>query len=102
MVGSPSEGGSVRAITHPHPRHFIEPAQVRLIFPTTRRLSCIPGTACARWVSGWRWRLLRAVPGSAKRFFRQPRFHLDKVMVRGVDLTGGNLDLVVHVANPNR
>jgi LEA14-like dessication related protein len=41
-------------------------------------------------------------PGFSESNFRQPRLHLDRVIVRGVGLTGGNLDLVVTVANPNR
>jgi hypothetical protein len=41
-------------------------------------------------------------PGFSADAFREPRLHLDRVIVRGVGLTGGNLDLVVNVANPNR
>jgi LEA14-like dessication related protein len=41
-------------------------------------------------------------PGFSESNFREPRLHLDRVIVRGVGLTGGNLDLVVNVANPNR
>ena len=41
-------------------------------------------------------------PGFSGLSFGQPRLHLDRVIVRGVGLTGGNLDLVVSVANPNR
>ena len=41
-------------------------------------------------------------PGFNESNFREPRLHLDRVIVRGVGLTGGNLDLVVNVANPNR
>jgi LEA14-like dessication related protein len=41
-------------------------------------------------------------PGFSGSIFREPRLHLDRVIVRGVGLTGGNLDLVVNVANPNR
>jgi LEA14-like dessication related protein len=33
--------------------------------------------------------------------FREPEIQLDHVVVRGVGLTGGNLDLVVKVDNPN-
>ncbi|HEX7336028.1 MAG TPA: LEA type 2 family protein [Gemmatimonadales bacterium] len=33
--------------------------------------------------------------------FREPDIQLDHVVVRGVGLTGGNLDLVVKVDNPN-
>ncbi|HEU5170124.1 MAG TPA: LEA type 2 family protein [Gemmatimonadales bacterium] len=40
-------------------------------------------------------------PGLGADFIR-PRIQLDRVIVRGVGLTGGNLDLVVNVANPNR
>jgi hypothetical protein len=40
-------------------------------------------------------------PGFSESIFRQPRLHLDRVVVRGVGLTGGNLDLVMNVANPN-
>ena len=41
-------------------------------------------------------------PGFSADAFREPRLHLDRVIVRGLGLTGGNLDLVVNVANPNR
>ena len=41
-------------------------------------------------------------PGFSTDAFRQPQIQLDRVVVRGVGLTGGNLDLVVNVANPNR
>lgn len=40
-------------------------------------------------------------PGIGGSIFRQPRLHLDRVIVRGVGISGGNLDLVVNVANPN-
>lgn len=33
--------------------------------------------------------------------FKEPDIQLDHVAVRSVDLTGGNLDLVVKVQNPN-
>ncbi|HEU5304071.1 MAG TPA: LEA type 2 family protein [Gemmatimonadales bacterium] len=33
--------------------------------------------------------------------FREPDIQLDHVVVRGVGLSGGNLDLVVEVENPN-
>jgi LEA14-like dessication related protein len=33
--------------------------------------------------------------------FKQPEIRLDHAVVRGVGLTGGNLDLVVKVENPN-
>jgi LEA14-like dessication related protein len=33
--------------------------------------------------------------------FREPRVNLERVVVRGVNVTGGDLDLVVGVANPN-
>jgi LEA14-like dessication related protein len=33
--------------------------------------------------------------------FREPDIRLDQVVVRGVGLSGGTLDLVVQVANPN-
>jgi LEA14-like dessication related protein len=33
--------------------------------------------------------------------FREPDVRLDQVVVRGVGLSGGTLDLVVQVANPN-
>src|SRR5206468_5991395 len=32
---------------------------------------------------------------------REPDIQLDRAVVRGVDLSGGNLDLVVKVGNPN-
>jgi LEA14-like dessication related protein len=34
--------------------------------------------------------------------FREPDIQLDHAVVRGIDLTGGNLDLVVKVQNPNK
>jgi LEA14-like dessication related protein len=33
--------------------------------------------------------------------FKEPDIQLDHAVVRGIDLTGGNLDLVVKVQNPN-
>lgn len=33
--------------------------------------------------------------------FKEPDIQLDHAVVRGIDLTGGNLDLVVNVQNPN-
>ena len=33
--------------------------------------------------------------------FREPDIQLDRAIIRGVGLTGGNLDLVVRVENPN-
>ena len=33
--------------------------------------------------------------------FREPEIQLDRAIVRGVGITGGNLDLVVKVDNPN-
>lgn len=33
--------------------------------------------------------------------FKEPDIQLDQAVVRGIDLTGGNLDLVVKVQNPN-
>jgi LEA14-like dessication related protein len=33
--------------------------------------------------------------------FRKPEIQLDRVIVRGIDVTGGNLDLIVKVENPN-
>lgn len=33
--------------------------------------------------------------------FREPEIRLDQAIVRGVGITGGNLDLVVKVDNPN-
>jgi LEA14-like dessication related protein len=33
--------------------------------------------------------------------FREPEVHLDHAVVRGIGLSGGNLDLVVRVQNPN-
>jgi LEA14-like dessication related protein len=33
--------------------------------------------------------------------FRQPDIQLERAILRGVDVTGGNLDLVVKVENPN-
>jgi LEA14-like dessication related protein len=33
--------------------------------------------------------------------FRQPEIQLDHAIVRGIGLSGGNLDLVVRVENPN-
>jgi LEA14-like dessication related protein len=40
-------------------------------------------------------------PGFSSSNFRKPEINLQRVIVRGVGLTGGNLDLVVSVANPN-
>ena len=33
--------------------------------------------------------------------FRKPEIQLDRAIVRGIDVTGGNLDLIVRVENPN-
>lgn len=33
--------------------------------------------------------------------FREPDIQLDRIIVRGIGMTGGNLDLVVKVENPN-
>ena len=33
--------------------------------------------------------------------FREPNIQLDHAVVQGIGLTGGNLDLVVKVENPN-
>jgi LEA14-like dessication related protein len=33
--------------------------------------------------------------------FREPEVHLDRAVIRGVGFSGGNLDLVVRVQNPN-
>jgi LEA14-like dessication related protein len=33
--------------------------------------------------------------------FKEPDIQLDHAVVRGIDLTGGNLDLVVKIQNPN-
>jgi LEA14-like dessication related protein len=33
--------------------------------------------------------------------FKEPDIQLERAVVRGVDLTGGNLDLIVKVDNPN-
>ena len=33
--------------------------------------------------------------------FKEPEVHLERVIVRGVGLTGGNLDLILQVDNPN-
>jgi len=33
--------------------------------------------------------------------FKEPDIQLERVVVRGVGLTGGNLDLIVKVDNPN-
>jgi len=33
--------------------------------------------------------------------FREPDIQLDRVIVKGISVTGGNLDLVVKVENPN-
>lgn len=41
-------------------------------------------------------------PGFSQSAFREPGIDLERVIVRGVGLTGGNLDLVVGVSNPNR
>ncbi len=33
--------------------------------------------------------------------FRKPEIQLDRAIVRGIDVTGGSLDLIVKVENPN-
>ena len=45
--------------------------------------------------------LLSAACGGLGFNLRQPDIQLDRAVVRGVDLSGGNLDLVVKVENPN-
>lgn len=34
-------------------------------------------------------------------FYKEPDVHLERAVVRGIDFTGGNLDLIVKVDNPN-
>jgi len=45
--------------------------------------------------------LLSAACSGLGNDFREPDIQLDHAVVRGVGLTGGNLDLVVKVKNPN-
>lgn len=45
--------------------------------------------------------LLSAACSGLGDYFREPDIQLDHAVVRGVGLTGGNLDLVVKVDNPN-
>lgn len=45
--------------------------------------------------------LLSAACGGLGFNLREPDIQLDRAVVRGVDLSGGNLDLVVKVENPN-
>lgn len=45
--------------------------------------------------------LLSAACSGLGDFFKEPDIQLDHAVVRGVGLTGGNLDLVVKVDNPN-
>ena len=45
--------------------------------------------------------LLSAACSGLGNNFREPDIQLDHAVVRGVGLTGGNLDLVVKVKNPN-
>jgi LEA14-like dessication related protein len=52
------------------------------------------------------WLLLALVAGlgacsAIHEVFREPDVQLERVVVRGVDMRGGNLDLVVDVENPN-
>lgn len=45
--------------------------------------------------------LASAACSAIKDLFKEPDIQLDHVVVRGIGLTGGNLDLVVKVSNPN-
>jgi LEA14-like dessication related protein len=45
--------------------------------------------------------LLTAACSGIGENFRQPEIELDHVVVRGLGISGGNLDLVVKVENPN-
>ena len=55
-------------------------------------------------------RLTRGILGAAllagcaglQEFFKEPDLHLDRVVVRGLGVTGGTMDLVVGVYNPNQ
>ncbi len=38
---------------------------------------------------------------SIRDLFREPNIQLDRVIVRGISMRGGNLDLIVKVENPN-
>jgi LEA14-like dessication related protein len=51
----------------------------------------------------WRLLLLAGVAACSGigNNFRQPEIHLDHAIVRGIGLSGGNLDLIVKVENPN-
>jgi LEA14-like dessication related protein len=53
---------------------------------------------------GVRWAILALASGACSGLgdnFREPEIQLDHAVVRGVGLSGGNLDLVVKVQNPN-
>ena len=45
--------------------------------------------------------LATAACSAIRDIFKEPDIQLDHVVVRGIGLTGGNLDLVVKVENPN-
>jgi LEA14-like dessication related protein len=45
--------------------------------------------------------LLSAACSALGNYFKEPDIQLDHAVVRGVGLTGGNLDLVLKVKNPN-
>ena len=52
------------------------------------------------------WRLLPLVASigacsGVRDLFKEPDIQLERAIVRGVNLTGGNLDLIVKVDNPN-
>jgi LEA14-like dessication related protein len=55
-------------------------------------------------LSLWKTVGLAALVGCAAigDLFQEPDVHLDRVNVRGIGVTGGTLDLVVSVHNPNR
>jgi len=53
-------------------------------------------------MAGWLGLLALAGCAGIGNYFQDPEIELDRVIVRGIGLTGGVLDLVVDVHNPNR
>ncbi|HET7600643.1 MAG TPA: LEA type 2 family protein [Gemmatimonadales bacterium] len=45
--------------------------------------------------------MLATACAGLREVFREPRIDLQRVVVRGLGVTGGDLDLIVRVANPN-
>ncbi|MGH7508241.1 MAG: LEA type 2 family protein [Gemmatimonadales bacterium] len=57
-------------------------------------------TLCARWYLVGLGILTAACSGIGNNF-KEPDIQLDRAILRGVGVTGGNLDLVLRVENPN-